>query len=207
MDYSHKMLLASSNVDQDSVFHQSLVYIAAHTDRHTVGFILNQESVTPLSELVKGFDLEPGAAAAPRMSRPILLGGPTHSMHVSIMYQGVLGGSALAKLERADRVFTAHDGGGDKAQAIKVTKNPETSERLLREMVERPDPDVRYQLFMGHASWEPGQLDDEVRYDHWLVLDADPEIIFSPKPVARRSLAARAIDLNLGRWLPPLQQP
>ena len=206
MNYSHKMLLASSNIDQDSMFHQSLVYITAHNERHTAGFILNRESSTLLSELAKGIDLSPErAAATPKMTKPMLLGGPANSMHISIMYQGVLDSPALTKLERSDRVFTAYDGDGDKTQAIKVTKNG-MSERLLREFIEKPDPDVRYQLFMGHASWEPGQLDDEVKYDHWLVLDADPDVIFSPKPATRRNLAADAIELNLNRWLPPLQQ-
>ncbi|MBF2734919.1 MAG: YqgE/AlgH family protein [Betaproteobacteria bacterium AqS2] len=207
MNYSHKMLLASSTTEPDSLFHHSLVYITAHTDRHTLGFIVNRESTTLLSELVKGTELDPDTAAAPKMTRPLLLGGPVSSMHISLMYQGVPAAPALAKIERGDRVYTAYDGDGDKTQAIKVTKTAEVTEKLLRDMLERPDPEVRYQLFMGHASWEPGQLDDEVKYDQWLVLDADPEIIFHPRTTKRREMAARSIDLNLGRWLPPLQHP
>jgi putative transcriptional regulator len=37
-------------------------------------------------------------------------------------------------------------------------------------------------IFVGYAGWSPGQLDDEMKRDTWLVHPASLELVFSPKP-------------------------
>ncbi len=40
----------------------------------------------------------------------------------------------------------------------------------------------RFRLFAGHSGWGPGQLDDEVRGDFWLIADLAPDDVFTPLP-------------------------
>jgi putative transcriptional regulator len=41
---------------------------------------------------------------------------------------------------------------------------------------EVPDPELhRLRVYAGHAGWGPGQLDDELERDAWIVEDASPE--------------------------------
>ena len=46
-------------------------------------------------------------------------------------------------------------------------------------------------LAFGYSGWGPGQLEGEVWRGDWLVIDADPEIVFGPNPAAKWR---RAID-------------
>ena len=45
-----------------------------------------------------------------------------------------------------------------------------------------PDGDtdvVRARVFVGHAGWGPGQLDEELERESWIVADLDPDDVFA----------------------------
>jgi putative transcriptional regulator len=37
-------------------------------------------------------------------------------------------------------------------------------------------------MFAGYAGWSPGQLEGELRLGGWIVLEAEPDDVFSPTP-------------------------
>ena len=41
---------------------------------------------------------------------------------------------------------------------------------------------LRVKVFAGYAGWSPGQLDDEMKRDTWLVHPASVDLVFYPKP-------------------------
>ena len=49
---------------------------------------------------------------------------------------------------------------------------------IIRDIVENQGP-ARHILALGYAGWSAGQLDRELRENAWLVVDADPDLVFS----------------------------
>ena len=206
MDFSHKLLLATPNVDSDSVFSESLVYVTSHNRESTQGFIINKRSKTTMNNLTHSVGIDQQDLEPSRKGQPLNVGGSVNSMRIFIMYRGVLAKPELSQLEMPKRRYIAHDGGGDKSKAIKVTQDLTLSESLMKEILLHADPGFESLVLLGQAAWEPDQLYQEVKYDQWLVLDGNPDIIFSADIEKRRELAAQAIDLDLNRWIPALQQ-
>jgi putative transcriptional regulator len=62
------------------------------------------------------------------------------------------------------------------------------------------DLDGEVRLFLGYAGWGPGQLDDELLHDAWIVLDAEPGDAFHPDPTTLwRNVLAR--QRGRVRWM------
>ena len=67
----------------------------------------------------------------------------------------------------------------------------------LREIASGHAP--REALFaLGCATWGPGQLDSELRAHAWLVLPADPQIIFELPPIQKWDAALTRFGINPG---------
>jgi putative transcriptional regulator len=49
---------------------------------------------------------------------------------------------------------------------------------VLEELAKSEGP-KRGILMLGYSGWGPGQIEDEISLNGWLVSDADPELIFS----------------------------
>jgi putative transcriptional regulator len=52
----------------------------------------------------------------------------------------------------------------------------------LVDISESYSPTRQIKVFAGYAGWSPGQLDDEMKRDTWLVHPASVELVFYPKP-------------------------
>jgi putative transcriptional regulator len=57
-------------------------------------------------------------------------------------------------------------------------------------------PARQLRVFAGYAGWGPGQLDEELRRDSWLVQPATLELVFHPKPAD----LWRQVLLGKGDW-------
>jgi putative transcriptional regulator len=95
-----------------------------------------------------------------------------------------------------DRVFH----GGPLAQAtvlvLRRTQSPSTADsnplvddvymssdlELLETEIDRLRDDGVLRFYAGHASWRPGQLDEEIEAGAWRVLDSSAGVIFDPEP-------------------------
>ena len=68
-----------------------------------------------------------------------------------------------------------------------------------------PDGDLevlRARVFVGHAGWGPGQLDEEVENDAWIVGEPDPEDVFAVGDLWSEAVARRGGDLRLRATMP-----
>jgi len=52
----------------------------------------------------------------------------------------------------------------------------------LTELGEAASDAQRVRVFAGYAGWGPGQLDDELERDDWILDDARPDDVFSEEP-------------------------
>jgi len=68
-----------------------------------------------------------------------------------------------------------------------------------------PDGDaevVRARVFVGHAGWGPGQLDEELAGDAWIAQDLVPEDVFAEGDLWAEAVARRGGDYALLATMP-----
>lgn len=167
-------LIALPGLDE-SVFAHSVTYICDHGPEGAMGLVINRTLDIHLSDVFDQMDIgytsETGAA-------PILAGGPVG----------------------LQRGFVLHPTGGDWHSSVQVS--PEVSLTASRDIIaalaEGRGP-KNAQFILGYAGWSAGQLEEEIKHNHWLTLPADSDIIFET-PIEQRwhKTAGRlGIDINL----------
>ena len=77
-------------------------------------------------------------------------------------------------------------------EAIKVSYSPET----LAEVVD-PKSTQEAIFFLGYARWEPGQLENEIVNNGWLIAPYRNDILFNLPYVNRYEAAASLIGVDI----------
>jgi putative transcriptional regulator len=136
----------------DPNFARSVVLIAEHTEEGAMGLVLNRPSETSVAEAVPELDAIAGQDL-------VHVGGPVAPTSVVIL--------------------------GDYA-------DPDDAGLLVVGGVGLPAADsdlddlmvatYRVRIFAGHAGWGPGQLDEEMEREDWIVAQALPEEVFTDDP-------------------------
>ena len=145
-----KLLLASPTLS-DPNFARTVVLVAEHTEDGAMGLVLNRPATTTVAESAP--ELEQLVDA----EEPIYIGGPVQPSAVIV----------LAAFERPDvaGLLVSDDVGFLSAEA-----DFETSRDATREL----------RVFAGHAGWGPGQLDEELEREDWIVEPPLSQELFSP---------------------------
>jgi putative transcriptional regulator len=150
-----KLLLSAPQLF-DPNFRRSVVLIAEHTDEGAMGLVLNRQAQTTVAEAVP--DL---AWIAPTAEEPIYAGGPVAADSVIVLAE--FDDPELAAAIVIEDVGFIPAEGGDQSELAASTR--------------------RTRVFAGHAGWGPGQLDDELAEESWIVEPAHVEDVFTADPV------------------------
>lgn len=142
----------------DPNFHRTVVLLLDYDDGGALGVVLNRPTGTGVDEPVPEWEplaVEPGV---------VFVGGP------------VLQGAAIAIGRVASEVSTppAPDGFLPLFGAlgtVDLTLDPGEVGQL-----------DAVRIFSGYAGWGPGQLEAEIEEGSWVVVDADPDDVFSDDP-------------------------
>jgi putative transcriptional regulator len=51
-------------------------------------------------------------------------------------------------------------------------------------------------LMLGYAGWGPGQVEDEIARNGWLVIDASEALVFSPDDARKWEAALRSLGID-----------
>jgi putative transcriptional regulator len=147
-----KLLLASPTL-LDPNFARTVVLIAEHTEEGAMGLVLNR----PAEARIR--DAAPDLEQLVDGGEPLYVGGPVQPTAVIVL--AAFADPSAAGLLIRDRVgFLSSELGLDDSRAA--------TERL--------------RVFAGHAGWGPGQLDDELDREDWIVEEPLPAELFSPDP-------------------------
>lgn len=149
-----KLLLAAPAMS-DPRFEKSVIFVCAHDAEGAMGIVINHEMPDiPISVLLAQLSMKPAAGFA---DFPVLHGGPVESARGLLLHSGDF---VKSESIRVDSRFI-------------VTGTVEA----LREIVGGAGPSEK--LFaLGYAGWGQGQLEDEIAQNAWLVVEADPDLVF-----------------------------
>ena len=177
MNLQHHFLIAMPAL-QDPFFRRAVVYICEYNEDGAMGIIINK----PLENLkVEGvldkLKIKPeGRNPAIRLDKPVLLGGP------------------LAE----DRGFILHTPPAKFSSSIRISDNTLiTTSRDVLETLGTDEQPADVLVALGYASWEKGQLEQEILDNAWLTAPADQNILFKTPIADRWRDAAKLIGIDI----------
>jgi len=150
-------LLVATPPLEDPNFDRTVVFVLEHHDDGAIGVVINRPSIEALDEpLDRWIELQSTPSS-------IFAGGPVEP-------------NALIALAATHDPLDVSD----------ENLSPITGRIASADLTADPAlvaPEVAgVRVFRGYAGWGPGQLEDEIDAGAWLVLDSEPDDIFSPEP-------------------------
>ena len=136
----------------DPNFARTVVLIAEHTEEGAMGLVLNRASETSVAEAVPELEALAGEDL-------VHVGGPVAPTSVVI----------VGDYEDPDDAGLLVTGGVGLPAADSDLDDLMLATRRVR-------------VFAGHAGWGPGQLDDEMEREDWIVAPALPDEVFTDDP-------------------------
>jgi len=171
-------LLVASPTLADSDFAQTVIYLCAHsTEDGAMGLVINKRLSQPgLTDVMDQLGIEP---TPPRRLISLCAGGPLENARGFVLHSSEWTG---------DGSLTVND-------EVTLTASLD----VLREIADGAGPRNAL-LALGHAAWEPGQLEEEIlKHNAWYVAPASEAIVFGTDHSVKWRRALAAIDLDAGR--------
>jgi putative transcriptional regulator len=149
-----KLLLAAP-VLKDPNFDRSVVFIAEHSEDGAMGLILNRPSEAPIADAIPDLTWVAGSD-----DDHVFVGGPVAPNGVIVLAEWVDPSQAVVLVDD-DLGFVPGDAEDIDALAAAVR---------------------RARVYAGHAGWGPGQLEEELAEEAWIVETPLREELFSDDP-------------------------
>ena len=80
-------------------------------------------------------------------------------------------------------------------------------ERLLKLIEQQADPTMRYKFLLGYSGWAPGQLEDEIARNYWVVANPTPELLFQTETSQIWRKAISNLGEEYAHWLKIPESP
>lgn len=169
-----QLLVAMPNM-QDPRFSRSVVYLCAHTADGAMGLIVNK-LIDSLSfpDLLRQLGIEP---VEPSNQIHVHFGGPVEAARGFVLH-------STDYVHDATMVV-------DDQFALTATID------VLKAIAKGSGP-RRSLLALGYAGWAPGQLDQEIQSNGWLIAPADADLVFDAETtkVWQRVISRLGIDVG-----------
>ena len=173
-NYADHFLIATPKMP-DPRFAQTVIYICSHSPQEgAMGVVVNNYLPgISLANVMEGMDIP-----LPDMVMPkVFLGGPVDHDAGFFLHSGEYGTSeySLAVTE-----------------SIILSRDP----RILYDIAENKGP-VDYLFILGYSGWGPGQLENELTRDGWLMLPADYDDLFKVPPEDKWRKICKKYGINI----------
>ncbi|WHQ46810.1 MAG: YqgE/AlgH family protein [Candidatus Midichloria sp.] len=171
-----KILVASPHIN-DQNFEQSLVYVCVHDENGAVGIIINQRigkiAEVDLNNYIKDFQnlvvkknkftnqqMEKLHSSSKKKNYPVLFGGPVYSDKIVVL--------SLAKEQEKSFAENQH-----------ITLYTDIVSFLKEYIAGKNHSKLLFAK--GVAAWSQSQLEEEVSENHWFVVPASVDLLFSQR--------------------------
>jgi putative transcriptional regulator len=185
--YQGHLLIAMPGLNAPP-FDHSVIYLCQHDAEHAMGLILNQPiRGLRLERILEELGLRNEDAATGGV--PVFNGGPVQSDR----------GFVLHSLDYQLEDITVDLGGppirtrGGAARGLGLT----ISRDILLDMAGGAGPEHAL-IALGYAGWGPGQLEDEIAQNAWLVAPASQALIFVDEPEQLWTAAVASLGVTPG---------
>jgi len=149
------ILLVARPQLRDANFEGSSVLVMNNFGPAPVGVIVNRPTRIAVARLF------PDVERLAQLEDKVFFGGPVDVTKVSFLFRA--DATQEHAIEVADGAYFSAD------------------RELLRKLLDRERPMDGLRIFIGHASWAPGQLEAEIARDDWTLAPATAQSIFSGK--------------------------
>lgn len=157
----------------DPRFERSVIYMLAHDNEGAMGFIINRptDGLT-LGEIAS--NLPETVSETGLRNLPVFVGGPVQPESGFVLY--------------------STDDPSPDGEAVGVTQSLD----ILMQAAQGKGPQFM-RLVLGYAGWGPGQLENEVQENAWLIVEADVADVFDSNVDAlyKRLISKLGIDFAM----------
>ncbi len=165
VNFTNHFLIAMPNM-ADPYFSRTLTYICEHNADGALGVVVNRPIDMTLGALFERLSLS--LASETVSQEPVFFGGPVQT----------------------DRGFVLHQPIGQWQSTLKVeNKLGLTTSKDILDAVARGEGPGRMLVTLGYSGWSAGQLEQELKQNAWLTVEATDAIIFD-LPVDKKLPAA-----------------
>jgi putative transcriptional regulator len=155
MDSLRGKLLLAAPALKDPNFDRGVVFIAEHSDEGAMGLVLNRPSDAPVADAIPDLAWVAGSG-----DEHVFVGGPVAPNGVIVLAEWEDPSQAVVLVDD-DLGFVPGDVEDTDSLAVAVR---------------------RARVYAGHAGWGPGQLEDELAEEAWIVESPLREELFSDDP-------------------------
>ncbi len=171
-----KLLLAMPSIG-DPRFNKAVIFLCAHDERGAMGLVINNtlpdlEFTAMLEQLGIISDIK---VDLEELALPIMGGGPVEAARGFLLHSNEFSQNDTIKIDDKYGVTGTID-------ALKKVASGDGPDDML--------------FILGYAGWEAGQLCAEIQDNAWLVVDADPELIFNTDPKQKWTLAVKQLGID-----------
>lgn len=179
-----QFLIAMPGMDS-AFFHQSVIYMCAHSAEGAMGFVLNKPSDMTVADLIAKTELGHDTHVAPDGAHgdqaPVHIGGPVD--------------------EHRGFVLHSADYSADATMPISPSVSLTATIDVLRSIVSGGGPH-RSLVALGYAGWGAGQLEQEIREHAWLIADADPALVFDHDDDGKYNTLIARLGIGAANFVP-----
>jgi putative transcriptional regulator len=144
-------ILISEPFLPDTFFNRSIVYLADHTPKGSVGFILNKKIDLKISSAITGFE---------GWDEDLNVGGPVAPDTLHYLHN--LGDLIPKSVPVKDNIFW----GGD----IDIIRGLIKTNKIRKSQI---------RFFLGYSGWSEGQLERELKENSWVIAKVKSDIIMN----------------------------
>lgn len=151
----NQFLVASPSL-RDPSFSRAVIYLCEHSEQGALGFVINHPTTMTLQDVF--IDMSISADQPKVQHQCVFAGGPVQCEQGFVIHRTPKLWDASVQVSEGITVTSSRD----------ILKNMAGQETLL------PD----HMFLLGYAGWTPGQLEQELRENAWVLAPADADIIF-----------------------------
>ncbi len=172
-DLSGKLLIAMPDM-ADPRFNHAVIYICAHSEEGAMGLIINKPATeVRFTDLLE--QLEIGTAPEMRDIR-VHIGGPVEESRGFVLHStDYISGQGTLRVDAGTAMTATLD--------------------VLEELAHGRGPKSSL-LALGYAGWGPGQLEDEIAQNGWLIGEAQHAVVFGRANEHKWSAALKAMGVD-----------
>lgn len=164
------ILIATPSLN-DANFRNAVVLICEHDESGAMGIIINKPLEITLGSVLDHLDIDYDSHYIDQF--PVLMGGPIGQENGFIVH-----------CEDED----------DDSSMVNIS----SSKDMLKAIAKGRGPGD-FIIALGYAGWQPGQLEEEIASNDWLITSHNTDILFRTPTEQRRESAAKLLGIDINQ--------